>query len=180
MIFVTVGTQLPFDRLLMTIDHWASKNETEIFAQIGNSKFLPQHIDYSPYLTIAEVEELFKKASVIVSHAGMGSIISALKYKKPIIIFPRLVEKGEHRNNHQLATAKWLENKNGIKVAWDETALMQLLNEAENLKSGDEISDYASPELLNNLKRLFSDRRKRVRPTDRRKILHASRKMSMI
>jgi len=117
---------------------------------------------------------------LIVSHAGMGSIISALKFKKPIIIFPRMAEKGEHRNNHQFATAKWLEDKSGIKVAWDEAALMELLNDAEKLTSGDEISEFASAELLTNLKRLFSDRRKRARAFDRRKILQTNRKLSLI
>jgi len=180
MIFVTVGTQLPFDRLISTIDAWAGQNESSIFAQVGKSKISPNNIEYAQFLTLSEAEDLFRKASVIVSHAGMGSIISALKFKKPIIIFPRLAEKGEHRNNHQFATAKWLENKNGIKVAWDEAALMELLKDAEGLKSGEEISEFASAELLNNLKRLFSDRRKKARTSDRRKILQANRKMSVI
>ena len=36
MIFVTVGAQLPFDRLVDTVDAWAGrKGDTEVLAQIA-------------------------------------------------------------------------------------------------------------------------------------------------
>ena len=35
----------------------------------------------------------------------MGSIITAIDNNKPIVIMPRLHKYGEHRNDHQLATA---------------------------------------------------------------------------
>ena len=48
LIFATVGTQLPFDRLIIALDHWAkSKRNAEVFAQIGRGSYQPEHIDWT-------------------------------------------------------------------------------------------------------------------------------------
>jgi len=117
MIFVTTGTQLPFDRLVMNVDEWAGRHNVEVFAQIGNTTEEPKNIQHAPYISAMEAEDMFKQSSVIVSHAGMGSVLNALKYKKPLIVMPRIAAKGEHRNEHQLATAKWISDIDGINVA---------------------------------------------------------------
>ena len=117
MIFVTVGTQLPFDRLINAVDTWASRNpDIEIIAQIGPTDIQPINMQYSSFLSPDKADEYFVQASLIVSHAGMGSILTALKYRKPILILPRRASLSEHRNDHQMATAKWLCNKPGITV----------------------------------------------------------------
>lgn len=152
MIFVTVGTQLPFDRLVKAVDQWVGLTGVATFAQIGSSSYKPSNLKYSDFLNPSEVEENFIKASLVVSHAGIGSILSALKYRKPIIIMPRRASLNEHRNEHQVATAKWLTNKSGIHVAWDETEVNDLLSKSDSLNSSSGISDFASQELIENLK----------------------------
>lgn len=153
MIFVTVGTQLSFDRLIVAIDQWAANNPSEkVFAQIGPAKYTPQHIEYSDFVAPNKADELFRQASLIVSHAGMGSILTALKYRKPILIMPRHANLGEHRNDHQLATAKWLGSTPGVIVAKDENEVSDLLNNRQKLNSGSAISDFASPDLIRHLK----------------------------
>jgi len=156
MIFVTVGTQLPFDRLVKTVDAWNVAKEVELYLQIGPSEYKPQNAEFSEFLEPAKADQLFKQAEIIISHAGMGSILTALRYQKPIIIMPRLAAQGEHRNDHQLATCKWLGNKAGIHVAEAESALLKLLSNYQSLKGGDGISNFASPELIDNLKAYFS------------------------
>ncbi len=155
MIFVTVGTQLPFDRLVGAIDTWAENKKTEIFAQTGVTPHKPKHIQHAEFITPDEADQMFRKASLIVSHAGVGSILSALKYKKPILILPRRASLGEHRNEHQLATAKWVGSRNGIRVAWNESELVDALN-AEAFRAGDGISDFASPALIHHLKQFIA------------------------
>lgn len=153
MIFVTVGTQLSFERLITTVDQWGGENNNvEVFAQVGPSKLTPKHIKSADFISPSEAKLYFKTADIIVSHAGMGSILTALQYRKPIIIMPRRAALGEHRNDHQLATAKWLGNKSGIFVAEDETALLNLLSNKETLISGEEISEYGNPDFLARLK----------------------------
>ncbi|MFD0912575.1 glycosyltransferase [Methylophilus luteus] len=156
MIFVTVGTQLPFDRLVKTVDTWNAAKLVELYLQVGPSEYKPQNAEFSVFLEPAKADQLFQQAEIIISHAGMGSILTALRYQKPIIIMPRLAAQGEHRNDHQLATCKWLGNKSGIHVAQNEMELLAILSDYQSLKGGDGISNFASPELIDNLKTFFS------------------------
>ena len=107
MIFVTVGTQLPFERLIKAMDEWAEAHpDTDIFAQVGDTEYVPKNMKYAAKLTPREYAEAFAKSKIVVSHAGMGTIISGLENAKPMILMPRLKAFGEHRNDHQLGTAR--------------------------------------------------------------------------
>ena len=157
-IFVTVGTQLAFDRLITSVDAWAEKNPgVEIFAQIGPSSVKPRNFRYESFVSPAQANELFRSAELIVSHAGMGSILTALKYKKPILVMPRKASLGEHRNEHQLATARWLGNKGGISVANEADDIFRNLSERSLLRAGEGISEFASTEFTTRL-RCYIDR----------------------
>lgn len=144
MIFVTVGTQLSFDRLIRSVDCWAKSNpDVKVFAQIGPSKLKTSYIDSTDFIRPAVADDYFRSADLIVAHAGMGSILTALQLKKPILIMPRKASLGEHRNEHQLATAKYFKGKPGIYVAMDEIELMATLDNLPKLVSADAISDFA-------------------------------------
>jgi UDP-N-acetylglucosamine transferase subunit ALG13 len=153
LIFVTVGTQLPFDRLINAVDAWASENpDANVVAQIGPTTLQPKHMQFSSFLAPDKADEYFAQSTLVVSHAGMGSVLTALKYKKPILIMPRKANLSEHRNEHQMATAKWLCHKPGVTVAWDETEVAKILDARNSLAGGEGISDYANPELIANLR----------------------------
>lgn len=153
MIFVTVGTQLAFDRLIGAVDEWRGCNSSiPVFAQVGPTKLKIKHMEHEEFVTPEKANRLFLDASLIVAHAGMGSILTALKYRKPILIMPRKASLGEHRNDHQLATAKWLSDRQGISVVWDESEIAAFLDSHLSFQQGGEISDYASPELIRHLK----------------------------
>ena len=107
MIFVTVGTQGQFDRLIRTVDEWAGlRGRTDVFAQTGPSDYRPEHIRSKPFIDPTEFRKHVESASLVIAHAGMGSIITALEFGKHIIVMPRRADLGEHRNDHQVATAK--------------------------------------------------------------------------
>lgn len=153
MIFVTVGTQLAFDRLIASVDAWAEKNPgVEIFAQIGPGSFRPKNFKFESFVSPTEANGLFRSADLVVSHAGMGSILTALKYKKPILVMPRKASLGEHRNEHQLATAKWLGNKAGISVANEAEDVCRILSERTQLRAGEGISEFASSDFTARLR----------------------------
>jgi UDP-N-acetylglucosamine transferase subunit ALG13 len=114
MIFVTVGTQLPFDRLIRLVENWAKKSGENVIAQIGESEFESEIITCIEHLKPEEFTEYIKSCRLIVSHAGMGTILTALQFEKPLVIFPRRVEFKEHRNDHQLATFKSFRGKKGV------------------------------------------------------------------
>lgn len=106
MIFATVGTQLPFDRLLTALDTWAAAHpEVSVKAQTGRTNTRFPHLDCAENLDHAAFNAAFAAARVIVAHAGMGSILSASELGKPILLMPRRAAYGEHRNDHQLDTA---------------------------------------------------------------------------
>lgn len=129
MILVVVGTQFPFDRLVRTVDDWAGVNATNnVIAQIGPSDFVPAHIAAHAFLAPAEFEAFVERASLVIAHCGMGAILSALALGKPIIVMPRSAAKGEHRNEHQFATARRFLSQPGVSVAWDELELRLLLD----------------------------------------------------
>jgi UDP-N-acetylglucosamine transferase subunit ALG13 len=127
-IFVTVGGQLPFDRLVHTVDRWAAdQRRSDVFAQIGSSESPPAHIEWARLLSPPDFQAKARSADVIIAHAGMGSILTALDLGKPIIVMPRRAHLGEHRNDHQWATVEHLGGDVGIIVAADEEALLDRL-----------------------------------------------------
>ncbi len=149
MIFVTVGTDLPFDRLVRTVDDWAAETQrTDVFAQIGETAWRPTHIRFSKFLEPEEFRRCFNESTTVVAHAGMGTILSALQWGKPILVMPRQASLNEHRNEHQLATAKHLAGLGKIDVAFDEGALRVKLDHLSELGVKERITPHASPELI--------------------------------
>ncbi|WP_432710816.1 glycosyltransferase [Pedobacter sp.] len=124
MIFVITGTQAPFDRLVKCMDEIApSLKDVEIIAQVNHSKYKVKNMKSVATMKPLDFNENFSRADLIISHAGMGTIILALQNNKPTIILPRSAALGEHRNDHQLATAKVLEKLKYIHVIYDEKEL---------------------------------------------------------
>lgn len=104
-IFLTVGTQLPFDRLVKLVDSVIAINkDISCVGQIGESAYKPKNFEVFDNLGFEEFERCFDEADVIVSHAGMGTIISAINKSKPILICPRRSKLKEHRNDHQYSS----------------------------------------------------------------------------
>ncbi|MCK5830864.1 MAG: glycosyl transferase family 28 [Methylococcales bacterium] len=161
MIFVTVGSQLPFDRLIKTIDQWAETNYIgqKIFAQIGKSGYTPKNIDFSQTISPDNYNEHFTNADLIIAHAGMGTIISALEHGKLLIILPRLACNGEHRNDHQLATSKHFSNFENIYVVNNENELLLTINNLVNQKTLSVKKDLkeVSSKLISVIKQFISD-----------------------
>lgn len=137
MIFVTVGAQMPFDRLIRAVDAWAgSRGRDDLFAQIGESEYRPMHLEFSCFMDPDEFEQRLETASAIVAHAGMGSIITALERAKPILVMPRRSDLGETRNDHQVATARQFAALELVEVAMDEHTLPIKLDQIVRLRAG--------------------------------------------
>lgn len=157
MIFLTVGTQLSFDRLSRAIDEWAGENPSiEIFGQIGPADYNPRNFETKQFISPSDFDELFKNAELVVAHAGMGSILTALKFRKPIIIFPRRASLGEHRNEHQLATARRFMERPGVSVAINIPDLYRLLSNLRSIKCDSGINEFADEQLLSKINKWIS------------------------
>jgi UDP-N-acetylglucosamine transferase subunit ALG13 len=157
-ILVTVGTELPFDRLVKAVDRWAAmRGRLDVFAQIGEGAWEPAHIPFKPFMEPGEFSERFQAADLIVAHAGMGTIISALHYGKPLLIMPRRASLGEQRNDHQLATAERLLELGKINVAFDEQDLVRKLDRGDALAAGARIGPSAGNELITALRQFIGE-----------------------
>jgi UDP-N-acetylglucosamine transferase subunit ALG13 len=149
MIFVTVGTQGEFDRLIRTVDEWAgSRGRNDVFAQTGPSNYRPEHIRTERFIDPAEFRKSVEAASLVIAHAGMGSIITVLELGKQIIVMPRRASLGEHRNDHQVATAKRFAEQGRIRVALNERELIDKLDQLEAFDEAERLGAQASPHLI--------------------------------
>lgn len=135
LIFVITGTQEPFDRMVKIIDKWAVNQENfSVMAQIAKSNIRTKGIQCFDFLEPDEFSKVFNQADIIISHAGMGAIIKAIENSKKIIIFPRHAKYGEHRNDHQIHTARNFDNLGYVNVAYSENDLLYYLSKIEELK----------------------------------------------
>ena len=149
MIFVTVGSQLPFDRLCESVARWAKdRGRRDIFIQHGGSR-----LDFSPlpsaaFLDPADSRRRIEESSLVVAHAGTGTIMSCLRAGVPVIVLPRLASLGETRNDHQVATARRFAERYGIAFAQDREMLLDMLERADTIPAGRPLAEEADPELL--------------------------------
>jgi UDP-N-acetylglucosamine transferase subunit ALG13 len=152
MIFVTVGTDMPFDRLVTAVDDWAGETgRTDLFAQVGIGGRAPSFFESSEMLEPDEFAEKMSEASIVIAHAGMGTILTALRSEKPILVMPRRASLGEQRNDHQLATARHLKEMGALHVAMDIAELRDRLENIDSLQSRRRVGPYASESLLGTL-----------------------------
>lgn len=106
LILVCVGaSEYKFDRLLKIIDELCDENiidSKEIIAQIGYTNYTPRNYKYFELIGRDQFQEFIDSADIVITHAGTGSVIPALKAMKKVIVFPRIERFKEHLDNHQL------------------------------------------------------------------------------
>ena len=109
MILVLLGTQNnSFVRLLEAIQENIDKDiiKDEVVVQAGFTKFSSKDMKIFNLIDKDELSNLQDRADIIITHGGVGSIVSSLKKKKKVIVVPRLKKYAEHVNNHQLQIAR--------------------------------------------------------------------------
>lgn len=153
MIFVAVGTQFPFDRLIHYMDDWAKANTETVIAQIANGDYIPHTATWERFLDAEQYNHYIEEASVFVSHAGMGNIISARQHQTPVIVMNRQYQLGEHRNNHQADGVKWMSELSGVYSAPTQAQLYSLLDDIPSLTT----SPTVDHENLDQLVSFLSD-----------------------
>jgi UDP-N-acetylglucosamine transferase subunit ALG13 len=139
------------------VDEWAvMQKRTDIVAQVGPSAYRPQIVSAFAFLAPDAFRELQTASTILISHAGMGSILTAMECGKPIIIMPRDHLRGEHRNGHQIATAERFRDTPGVYVAMNEDDLAAHLARLSDLHASSRVSPYA-PESFTSRLRDFID-----------------------
>ena len=105
MILVLLGTQNnSFHRLLeevqKNIDN--GKIKEDVVVQKGYTKFESKDMTMYNQVPLDEMRQLIEKADLVITHGGVGSIVSSIEKNKKVIAVPRLKKYKEHVNDHQL------------------------------------------------------------------------------
>ena len=151
MIFVCVGSrEYPFNRLIEKLDQLLEKGAITdtVFAQIGQSTYLPKNYQYKRFLSVDEFKEYQSKADLIISHGGTGALISALSMSKQQLAVPRLVKYGGHIDDHQLQVTEVLAKEGYLRRVLD---MDDLLETIESFKINPISKVYNRPSLVTKI-----------------------------
>jgi UDP-N-acetylglucosamine transferase subunit ALG13 len=145
-IFVSVGSMLPFDRLVRAAEDWAHANPGEqVFIQIGEGEYEPRHAPWVRIMPHGEYRKRLEECDLFVAHVGMGSILQGLEVRKQMLLLPRLAAKREHTTDHQLHTAARFKDTPGLMIVDDVTALQTNMSRLlrSPMKASDGIPRFA-------------------------------------
>jgi len=173
LIFVTVGSQLPFDRLVAAVNTWAREAgcQTDVFAQTGETTAPPDSIPWTAELSPEAFKQKVDEADVVVGHAGTGTIMASLCAGKPVVVLARRVGLGETRNDHQVATVDRFRELSGFFGTTEAEEIGPLIEaslasiQSANAAATDgsipaapeRLSAYASGPMVNRLRTFFDE-----------------------
>jgi UDP-N-acetylglucosamine transferase subunit ALG13 len=159
-ILVTVGSMMPFDRLISGMDGWARQHPDEdVLAQIGGGSYLPTKMRWTRVLPPGEFREAVRAASIMVAHAGMGSFFVAMEMQKPIVMLPRIAASREHTTDHQLHTLQWLRDRPGVYAAMSAEQLTPAIDAALNEGNAaiGKLNCFAPESFLTDVRRFLTE-----------------------
>lgn len=141
MILVLLGTQNnSFHRLLEEVEKNVENEniKEEVIVQAGYTKFEPQTKKQSikVFNTIPkkELDDLIERANLVISHGGVGSMITANQKGKKVIAVPRYKKYHEHVNDHQVETIEIFAKRGYVMPVKDASELEQALKQVENFQ----------------------------------------------
>jgi len=158
MIFVTVGTQdKAFTRLIKAVEDAVKLGEItdEVVVQAGATKYKSDVINVLNYVAFDEFNNLLKKADIIITHGGVGSILNAVKLGKKVIAVPRLKKYDEHINNHQLQVIEKMTKDGYILSTQDENKIADKVKEIENFEP--KVYTSNTENFVTNFKKLLDE-----------------------
>ncbi len=158
MIFVTIGSMFPFDRMIRAMDAWAEAGRgEEILAQIGDGAYEPRHMAWVRRLDRPAYADAIRRSRLVVAHAGVGSIVTAGELGRPIVVLPRRAHLGEHTSDHQVETVGWLRARPWVHVADDEAELGACIAAAGAAAvAGGRVGETADPAFIDRLRRFIA------------------------
>lgn len=133
MILVTLGTQKEqFTRLLDYIEN--SNIKEEIVVQAGHTKYISNKMKIFDFIPYEKMDEYINQASVVITHAGTGSVLMPLKKGKKVIICSRLKKYGEHVDDHQKQLAEIFKDEGYVLELDEVNSLDDLMSTIKKFK----------------------------------------------
>jgi len=137
MILITLGTQdKEFKRVLKKVDELIQKKviKEEVIVQAGHTKYESNNMKIFDYVPKKKLEEYIEKASFIITHAGVGTILDCLKRDKKVIAVPRLSKYNEHTNDHQVQIVEEFSKENYILSIYEVDELEDAIKSLKKFK----------------------------------------------
>ena len=134
MILVMLGTQNnSFHRLLEEVEKNIENGtiQEDVIVQAGYTKFESKNMQIFDLIPKEKLEELQEKANLIITHGGVGSIISSIEKDKKVIAVPRLGKYNEHVNDHQVEIIESFNEKGYIIGLHDVSELGEALDKVK-------------------------------------------------
>lgn len=134
--FITVGATRQFDRLIKQVDQLVASGKIKgnIFAQIGHSNYTPKNIEYTRFLPYSEMKNKLARSKTVISHGGVGTIITALKNNSKIIAVPRTSKHNEHIDDHQFEIVNYFAKLGILIPCLELKSLTTILSEIDKFK----------------------------------------------
>lgn len=137
MILITLGTQdKQFTRLLDMVQEQINKGniQDKIIVQAGYTKYESKDMEIFDLIDRDKFADLISKCDLLITHGGVGSIITGLQHDKKVIVAPRLAKYNEHMNNHQLQIVNNFSKKGYILPLYENDDLNKVLKQVKNFK----------------------------------------------
>lgn len=133
LIFVTLGTQkFQMNRLVKAVDEIAPDFGEDFFIQTGSSTYQPKNCEHKDFIDVNAYNQKISECSVLVTHAGVGTIISGLSKGKPVVVVPRANKYGEHVDDHQCQIADAFSSKGLVLCCQDVSELGDYIEKARS------------------------------------------------
>lgn len=137
MIFVTLGTNdESFERLLKALDKEIEKGtiKEKVIVQAGCTKYESPNMEILDLVPQEKFEQLVSECSLLITHGGVGSILTGINKGKKVIAVPRLAKYKEHGNDHQLQIVENFSERKYILAVKDLNRLGKTIEKAKNFK----------------------------------------------
>jgi UDP-N-acetylglucosamine transferase subunit ALG13 len=137
MILVTLGTQdKQFPRLLVAVQKAVDEGaiHDRIVVQAGHTKFESKDMELFDFIEQEKFASFLNQADLVITHGGVGTIMTALREHKKILAAARLVQYGEHQSDHQVELLESFEADHYLIYMKDLSDIRPYLKQAETFE----------------------------------------------
>lgn len=126
MIFITVGTVLPYDALIQMMDTMRAllKVKDKVYAQIGRGKYIPKNMKYLRF--VGNMNEVYERADIIISACGAGTVLENVVHGRKLIVVQNPGITGRYERDlvsklESLGCLIWCKNLSSLMACIDES-----------------------------------------------------------
>jgi UDP-N-acetylglucosamine transferase subunit ALG13 len=162
-IFATVGThQDGFPRMLAALE---ALGDVDLVVQYGHGSPPANARVADAFLPFPAMDANFAAADVVITHAGVGSILLAVRHGHQPIVMPRLHRLREHVDDHQSQLAGQLAALGRVRVVEHGEALAQAVRDAPARRPPEDLPQTGLHRAVGEaLREAPTARRRRARP----------------